>query len=171
MKPTWVSDCGRATLYLADCMDVMREMEPGSVDAVVTDPPYGIDYGHAGGFSASHGWGPWRENCKWDSERPRGKVFTEIMTVSNSQIIWGGNYFTDFLPSTMRWLVWDKGQKDFSLADFEMAWTSQAAGPARDAEAGTGRATTVTYDFSLGCSGQPRRRHFRSVVAGDGEIL
>lgn len=46
--------------------------------------------------------------------------------VSDQQIIWGGNYFTDFLPPTMRWLVWDKGQRDFSLADFEMAWCSQA---------------------------------------------
>lgn len=45
--------------------------------------------------------------------------------MSKEQIIWGGNYFTDILPPTMRWLVWDKGQRDFSLADFEMAWTSQ----------------------------------------------
>ena len=41
--------------------------------------------------------------------------------------IWGGNYFTDFLPPSMRWLVWDKMQGDFSLADCEFAWTSQNA--------------------------------------------
>jgi len=45
--------------------------------------------------------------------------------ISRHQIIWGGNYFTDFLPPTMHWLMWDKGQRDFSLADFEMAWGSQ----------------------------------------------
>jgi DNA modification methylase len=40
------------------------------------------------------------------------------------RIIWGGNYFSDYLPPTMGWLVWDKGQRGFSLADGEMAWTS-----------------------------------------------
>jgi DNA modification methylase len=44
---------------------------------------------------------------------------------SKEQIIWGGNYFTDKLPATMRWLVWDKMQRNFSLADCEFAWTSQ----------------------------------------------
>ena len=37
----------------------------------------------------------------------------------------GGNYFTDVLPPTMQWLVWDKGQRGFSLADCEFAWSSQ----------------------------------------------
>ncbi len=40
-------------------------------------------------------------------------------------VIWGGNYFSDYLPPRMGWLSWDKGQTDFSLADFEMAWTSK----------------------------------------------
>ena len=36
----------------------------------------------------------------------------------------GGNYFTEYLPPSMGWIVWDKGQRDFSLADGELAWTS-----------------------------------------------
>ena len=36
----------------------------------------------------------------------------------------GGNYMTEFLPPKMCWLLWDKGQRDFSLADGELAWTS-----------------------------------------------
>jgi hypothetical protein len=92
----------------------------------VTDPPYGIDYGRSGGFSASHGWGQWRENVEWDRERPRREVFDLMRQKSSDQVIWGGNYFTDYLPPTMRWLVWDKGQRNFSLADCEFAWTSQA---------------------------------------------
>lgn len=48
-----------------------------------------------------------------------------MLDCSDEQIIWGGNYFTDVLPPTMRWLVWDKGQRGFSLADCEFAWTSQ----------------------------------------------
>lgn len=48
-----------------------------------------------------------------------------MIEMSDDQIIWGGNYFTDVLPPTMRWLVWDKGQRNFSLADCEFAWTNQ----------------------------------------------
>ncbi len=115
-----IGDC---VLYQGDCLEVMRAL--GKVDAVVTDPPYGIDYGRAGGFSASHGWGQWRENVEWDAERPDAIVFDAMLAASKEQVIWGGNYFADLLPATMRWLAWDKGQRDFSLADMELAWTSQ----------------------------------------------
>ena len=46
------------------------------------------------------------------------------MRVSKKQIIWGGNYFTDYLPPKMGWIVWNKMQRNFSLADGELAWTS-----------------------------------------------
>lgn len=111
------------TCILGDCMEVLPTL--GRVDAVVTDPPYGIDYGRAGGFSASHGWGPWREKCGWDVERPARAIFEAMLACSKHQIIWGGNYFTDYLPPSSHWLIWDKGQRSFSLADFEMAWGSQ----------------------------------------------
>lgn len=115
-----IGDC---TLYNADCREVLPLLP--KVDAVVTDPPYGIDYGRAGGFSASHGWGPWREQCAWDTERPPADLFAMMLDKSKHQIVWGGNYFTDFLPPSMQWFVWDKGQREFSLADFELAWSSQ----------------------------------------------
>lgn len=118
-----IEHIGAATLYLGDCREILPTL--GKVDSVVTDPPYGIDYGRQGSFSASHGWGPWRENVKWDHNRPEREVFEMLLSCSGEQIIWGGNYFTDFLPPTMRWLIWDKGQRDFSLADVEMAWCSQ----------------------------------------------
>lgn len=114
---------GDARLILGDCREVLESI--GHVDAVVTDPPYGIDYGLAGGFSASHGWGQWGENVAWDAERPAKEIFDAMRACSKHQIIWGGNYFTDLLPPTMQWLVWDKGQRDFSLADCEFAWSSQ----------------------------------------------
>lgn len=114
---------GAITVVLGDC----REYLPTApiFDLCLTDPPYGIDYGRAGGFSATHGWGPWRENVSWDQERPSKELFELILSRSKAQIIWGGNYFTDYLPPSMQWLVWDKGQRDFSLADGEFAWTSQ----------------------------------------------
>jgi site-specific DNA-methyltransferase (adenine-specific) len=47
-----------------------------------------------------------------------------LFRVSKNQIIWGGNYMTEYLHASMGWIIWDKGQRDFSLADGEMAWTS-----------------------------------------------
>jgi site-specific DNA-methyltransferase (adenine-specific) len=52
------------------------------------------------------------------------EYFDELFRVSKNQIIWGGNYMTEFLPPSMGWIIWDKGQRDFTLADGEMAWTS-----------------------------------------------
>jgi DNA modification methylase len=111
------------TLWLGDMLQVMPTL--GHFDACVADPPYGIDFGKQGSFSASHGWGPWRENVSWDVERPPPEAFSLMRSHSDVQIIWGGNYFTDLLPPSMQWLLWDKGQREFSLADFEMAWSSQ----------------------------------------------
>jgi tRNA/tmRNA/rRNA uracil-C5-methylase (TrmA/RlmC/RlmD family) len=40
-------------------------------------------------------------------------------------IIWGGNYFTDFLPPSPCWLVWDKERPEgLTFADGEVAWTN-----------------------------------------------
>lgn len=111
------------TLYCGDNQEILPSI--GKVDAVVTDPPYGNDYGKQGSFSASHGWGQWRENVAWDAQRPDRPIFELMLGCSDYQIIWGGNYFTDYLPPSMQWFVWDKGQREFSLADFEMAWSSQ----------------------------------------------
>ena len=114
---------GNQRLILGDCLEVMPTL--GKVDAVVTDPPYGI-----GADEAAHknkgkwGWKDYGETA-WDRFRPDQRIFEACLSASKEQVIWGGNYFTDFLPPKMRWLIWDKGQRDFSLADFEMAWTSQ----------------------------------------------
>ncbi len=112
---------GRAVLVQGDCRNVLPVLP--KVDAVVTDPPYGIGADkHAG--NAENGWTQW--DCgSWDHERPSPECFDLIRDAATTQIIWGGNYFTDLLPPTMRWLVWDKGQRDFSLADCEFAWSSE----------------------------------------------
>lgn len=118
MREEVIGDC---RLILGDCRDILPTL--GKVDAVVTDPPYGIGAdAHAG--PAASGWTQWTVSG-WDSARPAANIFAAILACSKHQIIWGGNYFTDYLPPSMQWLIWDKGQRDFSLADFEMAWSSQ----------------------------------------------
>lgn len=112
---------GNATLYLGDCEEVLPTL--ARVDAVITDPQYGIDHARDRN-SQKNGWVDYPANG-WDKERPTKAVFDLILRAAPHQIIWGGNYFTDYLPPTMQWLVWDKGQREFSLADCEFAWSSQ----------------------------------------------
>lgn len=112
-------------LHLGDCLEFMRTLPAGSIDAVVTDPPYGI--GEDGGDKQRRRhYKPLVIHAKkeWDKERPRKEIFDEIRRVSKHQIIWGGNYFADYLPPSMGWLYWDKLiGGDFS--DGELAWTSR----------------------------------------------
>ena len=97
---------------------------------LLTDPPYGIDYGgmlkgkgDGKGGADKNGWKSY-DAPEWDKSKPDNGVLQYLCQITDNQIIWGGNYFTDDLPPTMGWLIWDKGQRGFSLADGEMAWTS-----------------------------------------------
>jgi DNA modification methylase len=116
-----IGDC---TLYLGDCLEVMPTLE--KVDACLTDPPYGVR--QAGGFSGAGGFSKpvaRREyEGQWDDSRPSQEIFKLMLTVSQNQIIWGGNYFTDLLPQSSRWLWWDKCQTMPTYSDGELAWTS-----------------------------------------------
>ena len=116
-----IETIGNATLYCADCREVLPTLP--KVDACVTDPPYGIKAARDRN-SQKDGWVDY--GCgEWDLERPDSAIFPMILRAAKAQIVWGGNYFTDLLPPTMQWLVWDKGQRNFSLADCEFAWSSQ----------------------------------------------
>jgi len=111
---------GRVQLYLGDCREILPTL--GKVDAVVTDPAYGIN---AARTRNSQKWG-WTdfEVTGWDRERTPPELVGLAVAAAKHAIIWGGNYFTDALPPSSKWLSWDKGQTDFSLADFELAWCS-----------------------------------------------
>lgn len=114
---------GACTLFLGDCMEVMPTL--GKFDAVVTDPPYGI--GAGSGFSnGGKRFGVTREyaNGGWDLDRPDKSVFDAILAAASVHIVWGGNYFTDYLPVSGKWLFWDKCQTMPTYSDGELAWTS-----------------------------------------------
>lgn len=123
-----IGDC---RLINADCREVMESWpQCFRIGAVLTDPPYGIgaDKGKAIGSNSFNGSRPilsaeYPDN-EWDNERPHKAVFDLMRTHSKDQIIWGGNYFADWLPARGRWLWWDKCQTMPSYGDGELAWTS-----------------------------------------------
>lgn len=120
VKPYYLDLEAGQVIYCADNREVLPYIPDKSIDLVLTDPPYGIG---AGREKPHNGWSNWGIS-DWDLQRPSKDTFGLLMAKSINQIIWGGNYFIDYLYPTMGWLVWDKGQRDFSLADGELAWTS-----------------------------------------------
>jgi DNA modification methylase len=109
-------------LWLGDMLEILPTL--GEFDACVTDPPYGIAGVWKGG--GGHGWGKARSDGvlrnAWDEAAPSVEQFAAIKTCSRHQIIWGGNYFN--LPPSRCWLVWNKPERNFTLAEAELAWTS-----------------------------------------------
>lgn len=58
-----------------------------------------------------------------EKDTPASEYWNELFRVSKNQIVWGANYFTEYLPASMGWIFWDKGQ-DLSMSDGELAYTS-----------------------------------------------
>ena len=112
-----VETMGRATLYLGDCLEIMPTL--ARVDAVVTDPPYGIGAGNMKMGNAAAGR---IELSDWDDEAPDLSLLVGLGVPS---IIWGGQYFAS-LPSQDAWLIWHKGEgmRGRSFAEAELAWTN-----------------------------------------------
>jgi site-specific DNA-methyltransferase (adenine-specific) len=114
------------TLWQGDCLEYMKSMPDKSVDAVITDPPYGIgaDKGTDGfGVRSGRHYAP-----LWDNKTPDIEVFTKILSIGKGVFIFGGNYFTDKLPVSGHWLVWDKvGEIKFKnpFSDCELIYTNQ----------------------------------------------
>lgn len=112
---------GNCELYLGDCLDIMATL--GKVDAVVTDPPYGIGRDGKPQSTSSHGGHKGYEFKGWDASAPKADVFDAIRLASEIQIIWGANYFPKSLEPSMGWLFWDKGQR-IDQSDGELAYTN-----------------------------------------------
>jgi site-specific DNA-methyltransferase (adenine-specific) len=111
-RPVVIGDC---QLWLGDCMDILPTL--GKVDAVITDPPYGI------GFAAQPT--KWQRLAgktpeQWDDKLVDG--LHALRSLGKVQVIWGGNYYD--LPQTRGWLSWFKPDAPPSMASFELAWTN-----------------------------------------------
>ena len=122
MDYKWTSECGTVTLYCGDCLEILPTLSPGSVDAVVTDPPYGLgDKWNGGAGGAKSSWRiPASEAKAWDMQTASG---VEDLASFKECIVWGGNYYK--MPPSRCWLVWDKKQPDtWTTGQCELAWTN-----------------------------------------------
>ena len=101
-----------ATIYLGDCMEILPTLP--KVDAVITDPPYGIDFKH--------------KNLGGIVGDASPADVSPFLLMGVPLIIWGGNHFSDQLPRQSRWLMWLKHDPCmFDKRDhgsFDLAWTN-----------------------------------------------
>jgi len=132
MKPTDIITTKSgltATLYLADCLDVLPTL--GRVDAVITDPPYGIAHpcNFAGrGRDNLAGCGDYADVA--GDDKPFDPA--PFLNLQVPTCLWGGNHFASRLPDSGGWLVWDKERPDtLDQATCELAWTNFVKGVRR----------------------------------------
>lgn len=110
---------GAATLYLGDCEEILPELPV--VDALVTDPPYGIErFQRPSGKTRFQGVMD-KKGLTWD-RKPNQEIFDLMISISKNQIIWGSNNFN--LPPSEYFLVWDKRQTVENFASAELAYTN-----------------------------------------------
>ena len=116
----------KSEVFNMDCIEGMKQYPDKYFELAIVDPPYGLGID---GQKKSINKNPKhnrKEHIKknWDNSIPDSNYFNELFRVSQNQIIWGGNYFTEFLHPTKAWIFWYKGQRDLTMSDGEMAWTS-----------------------------------------------
>jgi len=123
-RDCWQSDDGAVTLYLGDCLEILPTLS--GIDAVVTDPPYGmnlnVDFSGFTGFS-----GP-RTGNKYDQIKGDDKPFdARHLLIARRHVIWGAQYFCHSLPQVGGWIVFNKRgdgkPSEICFGDCELAWS------------------------------------------------
>jgi len=114
------------SVYLSDCLPIMRTFNNKQFDLAIVDVPYGI--GEDGSKNHTRGqlakpqdYKPYVGN---DANAPEAEYWNELFRISKNQIVWGANHFISRLPfDSSCWIVWDKDNTG-DFADCELAWTS-----------------------------------------------
>ena len=118
-------------VYLEDCVKALKRYPDNHFDLAIVDPPYELNGWHDKGNNRN------RQSAKEGSKRklwdkmPDEIYFAELKRVSKNQIVWGGNYFLDYLGKCVAPIIWDKVNGTTHFADGEMAWTSFETGTLR----------------------------------------
>ena len=117
--------CGDCTFV--ETIDTLMNGE--KCDCVLTDPPYGInavgDNGEVGADFGIAQKGKYSKVIADDTTETAEQAYYQLSQICDKLILWGGNYFLDFLPPSDGWLIWDKRNDSGirnTFADGEMAW-------------------------------------------------
>lgn len=119
---------GLATLYLGDCVDLLPILAAGA-DAIVSDPPYGINFATSGG-GRGIGGGAYKSKFAGKHIINDDKPFdpSHLTQLGLPTILWGGNHYANRLDNSAHWLCWDKraasGHTN-NFADCELAWCNK----------------------------------------------
>jgi site-specific DNA-methyltransferase (adenine-specific) len=133
-------------LYLGDCRHILPTLP--KVDAVVTDPPYGISYNRETEPQEKHVQSHRMQIAQViGDDEPFDP--TPVLAVGKAHILWGANCYASRLPDSPAWLAWDKVTRNnlaLRISEVELAWTNCVGRPAihrfmwsgayRDAERG-----------------------------------
>ncbi|MCZ2084824.1 MAG: site-specific DNA-methyltransferase [Flavobacteriales bacterium] len=115
----------KISIYNCDNMELMKQTPDNYFDLAIVDPPYGININVSMGRRKGDKKSDYHQFSGNDSEIPSADYFSELFRISKNQIIWGGNYMTEYLNPSPCWIMWDKGfSSEVTFAQFEMAWTS-----------------------------------------------
>jgi len=113
MKPDWTSEDGRIQLYCADCLDVLPHLS--GVDAVITDPPYGIDY------SSGHGSTLWGDGKILGDESTAARDAALELIGDSVPILCFGTWKEARPAKTRMVLVWDT-LGALGMGDLRLPW-------------------------------------------------
>jgi site-specific DNA-methyltransferase (adenine-specific) len=112
-------------VFNMDCIEGMKQYPDNYFELAIVDPPYGININVSMGRRKGDKKSDYHKFAGNDLCIPSADYFNELKRVSINQIIWGGNYMTEFLTPSPCWLLWDKGfSEEVTFAQFELAWTS-----------------------------------------------
>ena len=117
----------KSEVFNTDCLEAMKGYPDNYFELAIVDPPYGLDkkLSSGGGKMKNTPFKKlYKESNQWDVSIPEKSYFEELFRVSKNQIIWGGNYFFDYLGNTRGIICWDKKQFMPTFSRIEFAWTS-----------------------------------------------
>jgi site-specific DNA-methyltransferase (adenine-specific) len=114
-------------VHLCDCMDFLRNLPDKAYDLAIVDPPYGHKrFDRPDCIKNNIGSSRLRKygHTDYNLNPPGQEYFNELFRVSKHQIIWGANYYNQFLPNSQGWIFWYKHQPVHNFADGEFAFCS-----------------------------------------------
>ena len=115
----------KITLTNEDCMELLKRTPDNYYSLSIVDPPYGLER-----FKANDGGNSKKiksfgdKDKNWNNIKPPKEYWEQLFRVSKKQIVWGGNNFSEYLPPSEYFIIWDKQQAMPSFARCEMAWTN-----------------------------------------------